>query len=282
MIKISIITINYNNADGLRLTAQSIVNLRCFNDIEWIVIDGGSTDKSIDIIHHYQDKISYWVSEPDDGIYHAMNKGILASHGEYVLFRNSGDIMSDDKVIENFLTHSSYGIYDYCSGITEIISNGKKTHDFYPPDDLTIEAFYRWAMPHASTFIKRSRFKDSLYDKTMRISADTVFCFEDIIMKNASYSPLDFRICKFDTSGISSKKENAIVGIRERDQGFQQALPEKIYQEVNYMFCNVTSSEKRLIRYTWSRTWEYKVLCCLSSLLSLPRRIIYRLKHIKK
>lgn len=281
MKKISIITINYNNAEGLLSTAKSIVSLEDFDNVEWIVIDGGSTDGSIEIIHNYADYISYWLSEKDEGIYHAMNKGIRAAHGEYVLFRNSGDLMSDNEVVKKFLEHPSYGVYDYCSGITEVMSNGKKLHDFYPPSDLTIEAFYRWAMPHASTFIKLLRFKDDLYNQNMKIAADTVFCFNDIIIKNASYSPLDFRICKFDTSGISSKPENVKLCLQERDSGFQNVLPTKLYNNIHYMFCNVTSAERRLIRYTWSRTWEFKVLCYVSSLLSLPRRIINRLRHVK-
>ena len=83
----SIITINFNNCDGLRRTIESVVN-QTNDNYEYIVIDGGSTDGSVDVIQKYSDRISYWVSEKDDGIYNAMNKGVRHAHGDYCLFLN--------------------------------------------------------------------------------------------------------------------------------------------------------------------------------------------------
>ena len=83
--KFSIITINYNNKEGLRKTIESVVG-QSFRDFEYIIIDGGSTDGSIEVIKEYAGKVDYWVSEPDKGIYHAMNKGVLQAHGEYLNF----------------------------------------------------------------------------------------------------------------------------------------------------------------------------------------------------
>ena len=91
MKKISIITINYNNCEGLRRTIESVVNQTC-RDFEYIIIDGGSTDGSVDVIKRYADNIDYWVSEPDKGIYNAMNKGIRMATGDYVQILNSGDM----------------------------------------------------------------------------------------------------------------------------------------------------------------------------------------------
>ena len=98
-MKYSIITINYNNRDGLENTIKSVINQTC-QDFEYIVIDGGSTDGSVDVINKYADKIDYWISEPDKGIYNAMNKGILRAHGEYLNFMNSGDYFYDNEVLE--------------------------------------------------------------------------------------------------------------------------------------------------------------------------------------
>ena len=89
-MKLSVITINYNNAEGLAKTMDSVFRQR-FSDFEYIVIDGGSTDGSKDLIVNNQDKIAYWCSEKDSGIYNAMNKGIREASGEYLLFLNSGD-----------------------------------------------------------------------------------------------------------------------------------------------------------------------------------------------
>ena len=97
---ISIITINLNNKDGLKRTIESVINQTRFDIIEYIIIDGGSTDGSVDLIKQYQDKISYWVSEKDTGIYNAMNKGIDVSTGEYSLYLNIGDYFNSYDIIE--------------------------------------------------------------------------------------------------------------------------------------------------------------------------------------
>ena len=97
-VKITIITINFNNCEGLGKTIDSVVSQSC-HDYEYIVIDGGSTDGSVNVIKDNADNIDYWVSEKDDGIYNAMNKGIDHATGEYCLFLNSGDTLHDCEVI---------------------------------------------------------------------------------------------------------------------------------------------------------------------------------------
>ena len=108
-MKYSIITINYNNRDGLRNTIESIIN-QSYKDYEFIVIDGGSTDGSVDIINEYKDRITYWVSEKDNGIYHAMNKGVKTAHGEYLSFINSGDMLYNDHVLEDCVPYLKWDI----------------------------------------------------------------------------------------------------------------------------------------------------------------------------
>lgn len=96
-IKLSIITVNLNNCDGLRRTIDSVVS-QTFTDFEWIVIDGGSTDCSRELMEQYKDHFAFWCSEPDNGIYNAMNKGIVHANGEWLLFLNSGDWLAEKKV----------------------------------------------------------------------------------------------------------------------------------------------------------------------------------------
>ena len=100
MPQLSIITINYNNLAGLQKTFESVFN-QTFQDFEYIVIDGGSTDGSKELIEQYHDKIDYWVSEPDSGIYNAMNKGIVRANGEYLQFLNSGDSLLGENILKN-------------------------------------------------------------------------------------------------------------------------------------------------------------------------------------
>ena len=101
-MKLSVITINFNNKEGLAKTIVSVVG-QTTRDFEWIIIDGGSTDGSRELIENNSDYITYYVSEPDKGIYNAMNKGIVASHGEYLLFLNSGDYLYNKDVIEQVI-----------------------------------------------------------------------------------------------------------------------------------------------------------------------------------
>ena len=103
-MKYSIITVNFNNKEGLRKTIESVIH-QSFCDFEYIVIDGGSTDGSMDIIKEYESHINYWVSEPDKGIYNAMNKGILKAQGDYINFMNSGDCLYDNNVLNNTLPY---------------------------------------------------------------------------------------------------------------------------------------------------------------------------------
>ena len=119
-MKFSIITVNYNNKEGLRKTIESVIH-QTFNDYEYIIIDGGSTDGSVDIIKEYNDKISYWISEKDKGIYNAMNKGIRVSTGDYLLFLNSGDHLSENNVLEK--------VFPYLDGTDFVYGNEWKIND---------------------------------------------------------------------------------------------------------------------------------------------------------
>ena len=101
-MKYSIITVNYNNKEGLRKTIESVIS-QTFRDFEYIVIDGGSSDGSAELLKEYSDKITYWVSEPDKGIYNGMNKGIAKATGDYLNFMNSGDCFYDQQVLKYHL-----------------------------------------------------------------------------------------------------------------------------------------------------------------------------------
>ena len=104
---LSIITINLNNREGLRKTIESVVN-QTFQDFEFIVIDGASTDGSVEVIQDYP-RINYWISEPDTGIYNAMNKGIAKATGEYCLFLNSGDTLFQINTLTGILQSNPKG-----------------------------------------------------------------------------------------------------------------------------------------------------------------------------
>lgn len=195
-MKLSIITINYNNLEGLRKTIESVVN-QTWRDFEYIIIDGGSTDGSLDVIKEYSDKIDYWVSEPDRGVYHAMNKGIDVANSEYCIFINSGDCLYCKETLSLIATQ-----LDVASIIvgTLHLDTGE---EWLAPREITLPYLYESSLPHPASFIKTSLLKKYHYDEELRIVSDWKFWVQILLMDGESYSPLDQIVSIFDTSGIS-------------------------------------------------------------------------------
>lgn len=197
--KLSIITINYNNRDGLKKTIESVVG-QTFRDFEYVIIDGGSNDGSVEVIKEYADRIDYWVSERDKGIYNAMNKGAFAAHGEYTLFLNSGDAFINEDVLNNvFKKDLSADIV--CGNILN-----DKGGAMIAPQKVTMEYFLFNSLPHPSTFIKRYLFDSHSYDERFRIVGDWEFFLHHIIVRNSTYQQIDEIVTIFDTTGISSQQ----------------------------------------------------------------------------
>jgi glycosyltransferase involved in cell wall biosynthesis len=207
MSKISIITINFNDLKGLQKTFYSVVN-QSNKDFEYIVIDGGSSDGGKEFLEQNSDQLKYWISEKDSGVYNAMNKGIKAAKGEYLLFLNSGDFLVDNTIIDNVLQSidGNLGIY-YGNLIYSL--NGVKTQLWTPPQKLSFTYFLSDSLPHPSSFIKRELFETHFfYSEEFKIVSDWEFYIYCICKMNVSHKHLDFIISNFDNSGISSVKEN--------------------------------------------------------------------------
>lgn len=196
-MKLSIITVNLNNKDGLQKTIDSVIS-QTFNDFEWIVIDGGSTDGSKELIEKYSNYISYWVSEPDKGIYNAMNKGIRVAQGDYLLFLNSGDELYNVDVLSEVF-NNDWNV-DILSGQVERKDNHKLLRKY---DKSIFMQLYNDTINHQGTFIKRHLFEDRLYDESLKIVSDWKFWIETIIQNNVSFKVIDTVIAKQDIEGIS-------------------------------------------------------------------------------
>lgn len=203
-MKLSIITINYNNCDGLRKTIESVV-AQTTRDFEYIVIDGGSTDGSVDVIKEYADYIDYWVSEPDKGIYNAMNKGTRAAHGDFLLFLNSGDWLNSTDVTEVILPHLNDEI-DILNGYVLLDSSFKR---YLPggPQHLTISTILHSTLCHQSIFIRRSFLINRPYHEDYRIVSDWIFFLETSIYDSPRYQHIDFDVAVFECTGLSSNGE---------------------------------------------------------------------------
>jgi len=205
-MKLSIITINRNNASGLRKTIESVV-YQTFKDYEYIIIDGASTDESIDIIKNNLSNVNYWVSEPDGGIYDAMNKGIKAANGEYCLFLNSGDYLASNSTLEkvfeydffedivygNIIFENSYGqrmqiMHNHSLSILNVPGMGNQLSVYHP-----------------SSFIKLNLFSRlGLYRTDLSIASDQAFFVKVIFEYGATYRYIPVAISVFNTMGISS------------------------------------------------------------------------------
>jgi glycosyltransferase involved in cell wall biosynthesis len=216
MLKLSIITINYNNALGLKKTISSVIN-QMFSDFEFIVIDGASSDSSIEVIKKYASKINYWISEKDKGIYNAQNKGISAATGEYCLFLNAGDCLVNENVLATiFLLKDSEDII-YGDMITTDESEVEK--HLKMPNHIGVKRMLADTLWHPVSIIKRELFlKYGNYDEQFKIVADYEFFVRVIIKEKVTTKHVPIEITIFDTSGLSSDMSKRQQLIKERNQ----------------------------------------------------------------
>lgn len=231
-MKLSIITINYNNIEGLKKTIESVVS-QTMHDFEWIVIDGGSTDGSKILIETNAHYFSYWCSEKDKGVYDAMNKGILRAKGEYCLFLNSGDYLLNERVLMNVfsVTHDK----DILIGWIERNIKGKIILDKgFNTDDITIRHLLRNSLPHQATFIKRELFnKYGLYDDSLKIVSDWKFFMQCIILHDVSIENLCLPVTFYEGGGLSDHSENG--GTKEWHKSLNEILPHRVIVDLHLM-----------------------------------------------
>lgn len=220
-MKLSIITINYNNSDGLKATISSVSNQNSRNDFEYIVIDGASKDGSKDVIDAAKGSIDFAVSEPDKGIYNAMNKGVRHATGDYCLFLNSGDCLHDDNTIAEILPH--LGGDDLVIGKTMFLNNMSTSVVEAP---ITMRRLYVGSLPHPATFIKTDLLRGNPYDESLKIVSDWKFFLQEVILNNCSYKIIDTIVSDFDCEGISS--QNRDLCATEREKVLKELFPERI------------------------------------------------------
>ena len=224
--KLNIITINRNNAEGLRKTMESVFSQTC-KEFEYIVIDGASTDGSVEVIKDYVNQLEIgdwrlenfrWISEPDSGIYEAMNKGLKMAHGEYALMLNSGDYLVDEYVVEKIMPElhtedmiQGNVIEEYPDKTIRYCGYGKSDISFID----VMDAYF----PHQAMFIRLSAMeKYGYYDESYKKAADSYFFISAMGIGNATFRYVDIDIANFDPNGISSMNDPKWIQIdREED-----------------------------------------------------------------
>lgn len=213
---LSIITVNYNNSIGLERTIQSIIP-QTYKDFEYLVIDGASNDGSLEVIKKNITAIHFSISEPDTGIYNAMNKGIKASNGEYLLFLNSGDVLNGTTALADFISHKNFG-GDIIYGDYQF-ENGEKIF----PDQLSPLFFFRTSLPHQSTLFKHTVFDVmGLYDEHYTIVSDRALYIKFFLSNQFVFRHVPYSLSIYDLSGISNNPEHMEKQAKENESMFQE------------------------------------------------------------
>lgn len=202
---ISIITINYNNLNGLKRTIESVVQ-QTWQEFEYIIIDGGSEDGSVEYLKSQTNNIDFWVSEPDLGVYNAMNKGIDKAIGEYLLFLNSGDCFISETVLkENYFKFTNYDLIYF----NIEIKDKKSSRIISYPKKLNFSFFYLGTLCHQAVIIKKDLFRIvGLYDENLKLVSDWKFFIFALFKFNCSYTKVNCVLTTYYLDGISSDLVN--------------------------------------------------------------------------
>lgn len=292
-MKLSIITINYNNVEGLKKTLASVA-AQTYRNIEHIIVDGGSTDGSVDVIKEYAEKSSLqgreikWSSEPDKGIYNAMNKGIEIALGrrvvntnhtsnithntsqeslcDYVQILNSGDLLAAPDVTERMMAalHQTSNIkhqtsVENCPAIFygnmlksydghTIINRDTCGGDMYTPESFLY--FYKGTLNHDCAYIRRDLFeKYGLYNEDMKICSDWEWYVRAIVLGGEKPVYTNIDATIFDMNGVSeSRGKNAELIRQERREYLEKILPPSVLHDYD-MYAFPITQYQRLKKY---------------------------------
>lgn len=249
-MKLSIITINYNNLEGLRKTIDSVAS-QTWRDFEWIVVDGGSSDGSRELIEEYAAKgcFAWWCSEKDKGVYNAMNKGIKQAQGEFVNFLNSGDCYFEKTVLEKVFSTSINCDILYCNCAFGTFS---KYHVPKLPDEITLTYLYKKSICHPSSFIRKQLLESIPYDEKYKIVSD----WKNWLIWYTNGCSFEFKnilVSLFDTSGISSKGSE--LQNKERLEVLREVYPQYVLNVLN----DYNSLQDRLVELSDCNSELYKV-----------------------
>ena len=225
-MKVSIITISFNNLKGLMKTYQSIMR-QTFRDYEWIVIDGDSSDGTKEFLQEHNAEIAYWCCEPDKGVYNAQNKGTEHAKGEYCIYMNSGDSFYDDDVLKKVFDKNIDA--DVIYGNWMLIFEDGKTRLGCAPEVADLAYFFDDNMCHQSMLIKTDAVLNRPYDESFRIYADWDEWLA-LYMQGKKFERVNLTICNFMVGGISTG-DNASEELKQERKAEIKRINERYYSE---------------------------------------------------
>ncbi len=230
MHKITIITVCYNCVGEIERTMLSVLG-QTYQHIEYIVIDGGSTDGTVDIIRKYADRLAYWVSEPDKGIYDAMNKGIMAATGDYINFMNAGDRFHDSSVLDSFVpnikndTTIAYG--DWFVSLSQDGYVRKPLHWDYLKRQIPF--------CHQAAFFSTSYHQKHLFPLELRLVGDYKIVYDAYFSDKVNFQYIPIIVADYDiTLGNSASVDSYRKSLDEKyivwgiENNFLKKLPHEI------------------------------------------------------
>ena len=252
---LSIITINRNNAAGLEKTMNSVLS-QSYSDFEYVVVDGASTDNSVDVIRRFSiqfgDRLK-WVSEPDKGIYNAMNKGIRMADGEYLEFLNSGDCLVSRDVVASMckaLEVNGNPSILYGNMLKEMMGGRILRDKCFAGGDITFLGFYTGTLNHSPAYIKKDLFdKYGFYDESLKIVSDWKWYLKAIILGEEKPVYANIDVTLFDMHGIS--ETNKDLDKAERKQVLEQMIHPTILADYERWAFPI-GQIKRLKRHPWA------------------------------
>ncbi len=273
MKKLSIITINYNNREGLRKTIESVV-AQTTRDFEYIVIDGGSTDGSCDIINQYKQFLFYSISEPDGGIYNAMNKGIDKATGDYCLFLNSGDCLYNSDVVRYIYRETKDLSCTFIFGKINIIGrNGKCVLSKPIPNRVTGYYIFKESFPHQGTLTKTTVLKKYHYKENYKIVSDWLFVVEMIMRYKATIGNINTICSNYMLDGVSSIQYKLVAA--ERLQGFKDVFGDVVLNDYKRLCYGETSLEILV-----HKVERFSFINMLMTIWNLPIAALYKLRSL--
>lgn len=265
-MKLSIITINRNNAAGLEKTMLSVAS-QTFKEFEYIVVDGASTDDSVEVIKRLAPQFGErlkWISEPDKGIYNAMNKGMRMATGDYYQILNSGDSLVAEDVTERMLEElEKQGFPSMLYGnMIKCFSDGHKLLvDSFGGKPITMLGMFTGTLNHNPTYIHRGLFeKYGCYDESLKIVSDWKWFVQSIILGGEKPKYADINVTFFDMTGIS--ETNKDLDKAERKMVLEQLFPATILADYErYTF--PIDQYNRLQRHPWAYKLVWFLERCL-------------------
>jgi len=274
---LSIITINRNNVVGLERTLQSVFTQTVI-DFEFVVVDGASTDGSVGVIKHYSELFGSrmkWISEPDRGIYNAMNKGIRMSSGDYLVFLNSGDSLASETVVSKMcrtLEEYHYPSILYGNMLKEMPGKKVLRDKSFAGQEISLLGLYTGSLNHSSAFIKRVLFDVyGFYDESLKIVSDWKWFLEAIVFGHEKPIYVDIDVTLFDMHGISVT--NKELDEAERKDVLTAKVPSTILVDYDRWFQSINQM-KRLKRHPWA----YRIVWFLERCLFKQEKFERKLK----